>query len=553
MKALACGVVVFVLTGLVHAQSSEPPKFTHVHGDVVVPELGGPVVYDNGSTDPNLDSGNEMAQWVQADDFELTSATSITGAEIDWFDVNFGNGWDGGIEWYIFADAGGTPGAIWDTGTGIELNTTLTSNANGWDWFVTSFDFDHPVALPANTRFWFGLHWAADSDYFRDDVYWAYSQEQHFNTTQESEFGLFNNWTDVTGRDRGFRLFAFDCTTLDFSASDQGPLAHGQDLETPGETFGCVSIAGSPIGGGPLGNAGAAIFDSTNGPAGQDPDLMVDQGNILILQNNANAQVLTKSGDFYVHPNDDQDGGTLTFTFCEPTDATTIDMIDIDDANGPGIPDGATVVLFDVNLLTHTILVPDGWTANGGVGTLDLKTLAPQPGVVGSATASEEAGYDGSQVAAIAVTLESSGAVDNLSYCPNGAKALATVRNGSGVNPMILSSTSLPAIGGNWRASLDCTGYSSGIALVIVSNQPVNGAMTPFGETLIGGAIVHRTIQAFERSTSPVVWNIPNDLSLSGVVVHAQGLCRTTASPFKPKLFFSSGRLSNAIDLTLGF
>jgi hypothetical protein len=208
-----------------------------------------------------------------------------------------------------------------------------------------------------------------------------------------------------------------ECITLDFTASNEGPLAHGQDLETPGETFDCVTISGGPIGGGPLGNAGAAIFDSTGGPAGQDPDLMVGQGNILILQNNENAQVLTKSGDFYAHPNDDHDGGTLTFTFCEPADATTIDLIDIDDANGPGFPDGATVVLTDVNGFTHTITVPDGWTANGGVGVLDLKTLANQTGVSGDATASEQVGYDNTSVVSIAVTLESSGAVDNLEFC----------------------------------------------------------------------------------------------------------------------------------------
>ena len=242
----------------------------------------------------------------------------------------------------------------------------------------------------------------------------------HLLTFHSIEFGtpgLPMNFfiDDVAILDVG--ISCIQCVTLDFTSSDQGPLGHGQDLETPGETFGCVSISGGPIGGGPLGNRGAAIFDSTNGPAGQDPDLMVGQGNILILQNNENAQVQTKSGDFYVHPNDDHDGGTLSFSFCEPADATTIDLIDIDDANGPGFPDGATVVLTDSNGFTHTITVPDGWTANGGVGTLDLKTLAPQPGVSGAATASEQVGYDNTAVVSIDVTLESSGAVDNLAYC----------------------------------------------------------------------------------------------------------------------------------------
>ena len=176
-----------------------------------------------------------------------------------------------------------------------------------------------------------------------------------------------------------------------------------------------------------------------------------------------------------------------------------------------------------------------------------------KPGVIGSATASEQDGYDGGLVVSIAVTLQSSGAVDNLSYCPNGPGAQAVVRNGSGGNPTILRPVSLPVIGRTWRANLDCSAYDSGVALVVVSQLPSAGTMTPFGEALIAGAIVHRTTQAFHRSASPISWSIPFDLSLCGLEVHAQGSCRTSASPFKPKLFFLRGRLSNAVDLVLGF
>ena len=45
-------------------------------------------------------------------------------------------------------------------------------------------------------------------DYFRDDVYWAYSPEQNFSASQESFLGSFDNWVDVTGQDRGFRLLS---------------------------------------------------------------------------------------------------------------------------------------------------------------------------------------------------------------------------------------------------------------------------------------------------------------------------------------------------------
>jgi hypothetical protein len=209
MRSVGIGeafVFLSTLAGLAQAQASAPPAFTHTADGVVYTDFGGPVVYDNGTTDPNVDSGNEMSEWVQADDFELTGATSIGGAEVDWFDINTGNQWDGGIEWFLFTDAGGSPGALVDTGTGSVTNSSLISNANGWDWFTTSFAFDHSVPLAANTRYWFGLHWAGDHDFTRDDVYFAYSQETHFNTSQESDLGTFDNWVDVTARDRGFRL-----------------------------------------------------------------------------------------------------------------------------------------------------------------------------------------------------------------------------------------------------------------------------------------------------------------------------------------------------------
>ena len=203
---LALVALMFAAAGPAMAQSAAPSAQPIPDTWVRIPQALGSVVYDNGTTDPITDSGNEMSEWVQADDFELVADGTLTGAEVDWFDLNV-NGWDGGIMWYIFVDAGGTPGPVLDSGNGIEVLTTLVSNANGWDWFITEFDFDHTtVNLTANTRYWFGLHWAGDLDYIRDEVYFAYSTRQNFNPAQESEFGLFNNWSAPTGEDRGFRL-----------------------------------------------------------------------------------------------------------------------------------------------------------------------------------------------------------------------------------------------------------------------------------------------------------------------------------------------------------
>ena len=44
-----------------------------------------------------------------------------------------------------------------------------------------------------------------------------------------------------------------------------------------------------------------------------DPDLLVDRGNVLILQNDLNAG--QSSGGTFFSPDDDADGGTLRFEF----------------------------------------------------------------------------------------------------------------------------------------------------------------------------------------------------------------------------------------------
>jgi len=173
---------------------------------VVRAQAVGTLVYDNGSTDPATDSGNEMSHWIQADDFELASATSISEASVDWFEFTLGN-WDGTIEWFIFADSGGSPGALIDSGTGTEESTTDLGTFQGWVWHTTDFAFDHAVSLSAGTRYWFGIHWGAGY-VSRDDVYFAYSSAQAFNYSQESENGTMDNWATVTSEDRGFRLFA---------------------------------------------------------------------------------------------------------------------------------------------------------------------------------------------------------------------------------------------------------------------------------------------------------------------------------------------------------
>jgi hypothetical protein len=218
------------------------------------------------------------------------------------------------------------------------------------------------------------------------------------------------NITNFFVDDVSLNAVTFDCTTcttLDFTTEDDGvtPLGNGQVIDTE---FGVlVSISGA----GP--NNGPAIFDSN--PAGpnnpsQDLDLLVNRGNVLILQNSSAPAAV---GGFYPRPNDAEAGGSLIFDFATASAPMSVVLIDIDDAIG----EDSSVVLTDVGGATRTYTVPANWTGEASWLTLDLTTLAAQPGFGSVATAVEGAGFDGNAVVRIRVNLGSSGAVDDLSFC----------------------------------------------------------------------------------------------------------------------------------------
>lgn len=198
-----------------------------------------------------------------------------------------------------------------------------------------------------------------------------------------------------------------EAVNIDFTNEDdfETALVNGQDITTPPEFGEIMTIAGS----GP--NNGAAIFDSsTGGPndPSQDTDLLVDQGNILILQNDLAPPA---AGGIFPRPNDDEHGGLFSFTFVRPLQPITIDLIDCDATPNEGI----TLIETDFSGNTRTFTVPPDWTGNGGVGTLDLQSLAAQPGFNSIATAVEDAGFDPNAVVAMTVELGGSGGLDNLS------------------------------------------------------------------------------------------------------------------------------------------
>ncbi len=204
--------------------------------------------------------------------------------------------------------------------------------------------------------------------------------------------------------------------SLDFEHEDDGStiLVDGQDISTPPEFGTLVAISGT----GP--NYGPAIFDSSiDGPndPGRDPDLLVDLGNILILQEN-NEQCVQ---GIYRYPDDDAGGGFLIFEFTTYVEAATITLVDVDDGTA-----GQAVHLINANGEERYYECPGGWTtdieADGppGYGVLDLTTLDSQPGYETDAWVCETANFDPTKVVRIEVCFAGSGGIANLSVCPKG-------------------------------------------------------------------------------------------------------------------------------------
>lgn len=208
------------------------------------------------------------------------------------------------------------------------------------------------------------------------------------------------------------------CLLLDFETEDDGftPLVNGQDLSTPPEFGHLLRIDSSGAG-----NLGAAIFDSDPaGPnaAGLDPDLLVDLGNVLILQSDDYPQQ-SVSGIFD-SANDSSGGGVLTIEFFEPAEPYSLDLIDLD----YGHDDAVRILMYDVNGRLRAYWVPDGWTTDvasegpPGYGTLDLTSITPQSGAHGQSTqCTSQPGFDPARVIGIEIYIHGSGAIDNLDFC----------------------------------------------------------------------------------------------------------------------------------------
>jgi hypothetical protein len=222
---------------------------------------------------------------------------------------------------------------------------------------------------------------------------------------------------------------------IDFEYDDSGnALGNGQIIDTE---FSIDFTITSPDTG--VSHLGPTIFDSTPGgpnAGGNDPDLLVGLGNILILQNTAYP---ANDGFFFFEPNDEANFyplgyGTIVIDFVNSVELFSIDLIDVDKAVF------IDVKLYDGSGRIRSYDVPEYWTHDvylkpgaNGYDTLDLTSLASQTGEGGGvARANETVGFDPRDVDRMELIIrgcKGSAGIDNIVYAP-GPSALPVLLAG---------------------------------------------------------------------------------------------------------------------------
>lgn len=128
-----------------------------------------------------------------------------------------------------------------------------------------------------------------------------------------------------------------------------------------------------------------------------------------------------------------------------------------------------------------------------------------------------------------------------------GPDASATQSNGLGVNPLVLSSTSDPVVGGTWQGEVDGGGIgATGLVFFVGYLSPLDiGLVTAFGELLVdtGTPFVALEIAVITGGVASFAIDIPNNGALLGVTFAGQGLLNFVAG---------SGVLTNRLDFVLG-
>ncbi len=103
-----------------------------------------------------------------------------------------------------------------------------------------------------------------------------------------------------------------------------------------------------------------------------------------------------------------------------------------------------------------------------------------------------------------------------LVYLQAGTQVGFSFRNGSGLNPMRLTTPGTPALGAPWEVEIDCTGHAPGVLVHVGTTRPATGIFVRGGELLIDptAALVCEMIGTHSGGIEKLTYSVPLDLSL---------------------------------------
>jgi len=165
------------------------------------------IIYDNGG--PNQQNGNEMTEWIQAEDFNLSADSTLM--IVNFWDIEApgGGAYQGEIDWTLYADAGGMPGAAFASGTAAGVDVTRTfiqcCVLGLFDEYSNTFNISPGVALTAGTTYWLGLHNGPLTFTTRSEFYWETTNFNGTFTGHEDQAPFDGVWFD-NAQEHAFNL-----------------------------------------------------------------------------------------------------------------------------------------------------------------------------------------------------------------------------------------------------------------------------------------------------------------------------------------------------------
>jgi len=128
-----------------------------------------------------------------------------------------------------------------------------------------------------------------------------------------------------------------------------------------------------------------------------------------------------------------------------------------------------------------------------------------------------------------------------LLFCESAVRASVTVRNGRGINPLVLTAEDAPAVGSTWEVQADCRGFRKGVLLhVVVDTRTEGPVLGRLGERLVDWSRpwLLRTLVRHRGEAMHFRHRVPSDPALVGLAFGSQALLTG----------HGGARLTNALD-----